>query len=143
MGPGRRIESPPADSIAGRARGRPSQGFRWQCDDQGLARAARPKKTSSGLGSTGTRRTALMEHSLAVSTEPRWSESQRIATLAAIDIVKTFFKADRVAAGTKINEYLKEIGPEGVISGYNAFCGMLVTRLRTDERGPHGRHLPS
>jgi len=70
-----------------------------------------------------------MEHSLGVSTEPRWSETQRTATLAAIDIVKTFFKADRVAAGTKINEHLKQIGPDGVISGYNAFCGMLVKHI--------------
>jgi hypothetical protein len=70
-----------------------------------------------------------VEHSLGVSTEPRWSETQRAATLAAIDIVKTFFKADRVAAGTKINEHLKQIGPDGVISGYNAFCGMLVKHV--------------
>ncbi|AKN16380.1 hypothetical protein B586_07130 [Mycobacterium haemophilum DSM 44634] len=70
-----------------------------------------------------------MEHSLGVSTEPRWTEAQRVATLAAIDIVKTFFKADRDAAGAKINEYLRQIGSEGVIAGYNGLCGMLVKHV--------------
>ena len=64
-----------------------------------------------------------------MSTEPRWTEAQRIATLAAIDIVKTFFKADRDAAGAKINDYLKQIGSEGVIAGYNGLCGMLVKHV--------------
>jgi hypothetical protein len=81
------------------------------------------------LEPTGTQRPAFMEHSLAVSTEPRWSETQRTATLAAIDIMKTFFKADRVAAGAKINEHLKQIGSDGVISACNAFCGMLVKHV--------------
>ncbi|AWV47673.1 hypothetical protein JK2ML_0938 [Mycobacterium leprae Kyoto-2] len=70
-----------------------------------------------------------MEHFLDVSTEPRWTEAQRLVTLAAIDIVKTFFKADRDAAGAKINEYLRRIGSEGVIAGYNGLCGMLVKHV--------------
>ena len=76
-----------------------------------------------------TQAPVFVEHSLAVSTEPRWAEPQRTATLAAIDIVKTFFKADSAAAGAKINEYLQQIGPDGVIAGYNAFCGMLVKHV--------------
>jgi hypothetical protein len=50
-------------------------------------------------------------------------------TLAAIEIMKVYFKADPVASGPKIIEVAERVGTEGLLTGYNNLTAILTKSI--------------
>ena len=67
-----------------------------------------------------------------------WTKQQQANTLAAIDIVKTYFKGDPVASGPKAVEHSQTIGAEGVVARRRRRCG----RRRPAERPTGDGRMP-
>jgi hypothetical protein len=54
------------------------------------------------------------------------TQEQLRNTLAAIEIMKVYFKGDPAASGQKIVEVAGRVGTEGLLSGYNNLAAVLV-----------------
>jgi hypothetical protein len=54
------------------------------------------------------------------------TQEQLRHTLAAIEILRVYFKGDPAAAGSKIVEVAGRVGTEGLLSGYNNLTAILT-----------------
>ena len=54
------------------------------------------------------------------------TQDQLRNTLAAIEIMRVYFKGDPAASGSKIVEAAGRVGTEGLLSGYNNLSAVLI-----------------
>lgn len=58
-----------------------------------------------------------------------WTKEQQANTLAAIDVMKTFFEGDPAALGPSVLRHANELGSEGLVAGLVNLCGMFVKSI--------------
>ncbi|WP_156689421.1 hypothetical protein [Mycobacterium sp. Marseille-P9652] len=58
-----------------------------------------------------------------------WTKEQQTNTLAAIDVMKTFFQGDPSALGPSVLEHATRLGSEGLVAGLVNVCGMFVKSI--------------
>lgn len=58
-----------------------------------------------------------------------WTEEQQANTLAAVDIMKTFFQGDHDALGPNVLQHASKVGTEGLVAGLVNLCGMFIKSI--------------
>jgi hypothetical protein len=64
-----------------------------------------------------------------VSDAQGWTKEQQANTLAAIDVMKTFFGGDRDAFGPSVLQHAEKVGTEGLVAGLVNLCAMFVKAI--------------
>jgi hypothetical protein len=64
-----------------------------------------------------------------VSHAQGWTKEQQANTLAAIDVMKTFFGGDPSALGPSVLHHATKLGSEGLVAGLVNLCGMFVKSI--------------
>lgn len=64
-----------------------------------------------------------------VSNAQGWTKEQQANTLAAIDVMKTFFEGDPAALGPSVLRHANQLGTEGLVGGLVNLCGMFVKSI--------------
>ncbi len=64
-----------------------------------------------------------------MSDAQSWTREQQTNTLAAIDVMKTFFQGDPSALGPVVLQHANKLGSEGLVAGLVNLCGMFVKSI--------------
>jgi hypothetical protein len=64
-----------------------------------------------------------------VSDAQGWTKEQQANTLAAIDVMKTYFEGDSSALGPSVLRHANQLGSEGLVAGLVNLCGMFVKSI--------------
>lgn len=64
-----------------------------------------------------------------MSDAQSWTKEQQTNTLAAVDVMKTFFQGDPSALGPSVLEHANRLGSEGLVAGLVNLCGMFIKSI--------------